>query len=196
MKVAILGAGPSYRLAPLGDPAWEVWGCNSLWRMGRRDDVFLASRWFELHPRAVNTDEEVEAVLRCPVPIYVLDPAEWPAAPHIRRFPLEAVLEIGDYYTCTFAYQIALAIYEDASSIGLYGVSLEHGSVRERVVERACVEWWLGYAEGRGVEVVLPADSGLARAPYRYGYDYDAEGKAVRDAMHALDDVMTERGPD
>ena len=79
------------------------------------------------------------------------------------------------YFTCTFAYQIALAIYEEFETIGLFGVNLPYGSPRERLIETPCTEYWLGVASGRGIEIQIPDDEYLLYHQYLYGYNYQKE---------------------
>jgi len=183
-KVAIVGAGPGREYAPYTDSAWECWSLNEI---AQRD----AQRHFELHPLEVQSARDLAALERITIPCYVLDdPALWKmpftiasnggtvsfaGVPHPVRYPLERLRAAGfrEYFTCTFAYQCALAILDGFEEIGLWGVSLHLGTPRERLLERACVDYWIGFAEGRGIKVV--EDSGCARRPYLYGYDYDAE---------------------
>lgn len=187
-KVAIIAADPSFIHAPFDDPDWEVWGCNSLWKFCQDSNgYFRADRWFEMHPLSVQTPAELEAIHACPVPIYLLgdDSME---APHGVPYPYQKVTGQFpyQYFTCTFAYQIALALYEGFTTIGLYGVELDRGTARERIVEKACVEFWMGIAIGMGVEVLLPDSSKLGVQARRYGYDYHDEGQAVNDTVDGI----------
>jgi len=184
MKVAIVGAGPGREYAPYTDSAWECWSLNEI---AQRD----AQRHFELHPLEVQSARDLAALERITIPCYVLDePAVWArpsyvatnggrvsfaGVPHPVRYPLERLREAGfrDYYTATFCYQIALAILDGFEEIGLWGVSLHLGTPRERLLERACVDYWIGFAEGRGITV--SEDSGCARRPFLYGYAYEDE---------------------
>ena len=169
MKVAIVGAGPGREYAPYTDSAWECWSLNEI---AQRD----AQRHFELHPLEVQSARDLAALERITIPCYVLDLDEWDGLiPHPVRYPLERLRAVGfrDYYTATFCYQIALAILDGFEEIGLWGVSLHLGTPRERLLERACVDYWIGFAEGRGIKVV--EDSGCARRPHLYGYQYEDE---------------------
>lgn len=183
-KVAIVGAGPGREYAPYTDSAWECWAINEIAQR-------VAHRHFELHPLEVQSARDLAALERITIPCYVLDdPALWkmpfPIAsnggtvsfagvPNPVRYPLERLRAAGfrQYFTCTFAYQIALAILDGFEEIGLWGVSLHLGTPRERLLERACVDYWIGFAEGHGITV--SEDSGCARRPYLYGYDYEDE---------------------
>lgn len=181
-KVAILGAASrGQERPPLDDDSWDVWGCNSLWSLAEdRHHRFRADAWFELHPFHAQTPMELAAMRACPVPLYVLatSPYAQSDTAHWLVYPLDDVrARFGprEYYTCTFAYQIALALLLGYTEIGLWGVELWGGSTRERRVELPCVAYWLGMAKGRGVTVTLPESSQLIAHPHLYGYDYDED---------------------
>lgn len=168
-KVAIIGAAPLRRMAPWDDDSWCFWAINEI-PQPRFD------RHFELHPMAVQSAGELAWLRACEAPCYTLE--HEPEIPGSVRFPLERVMEATggvEFFTCTFAYQIALAVAEGFETIGLFGVDLPWGNWRERVQENACVAYWIGYARGKGIEVVTPFRSSLASHPFRYGYDYHQE---------------------
>lgn len=181
--VAILGfVDPGLVGLPTADPGWEIWGLNSGWWYPRdAEDRLRADRWFELHEMSAQTPEEIEAIRACPLPIYLTDPPTRDI-PNGIRFPLEDLdARFGKNvpYACTFAYQIAFAITLGFSTIGLFGVELQLGTLRERTVERSSVAYWAGYARGLGVEVIAPPGSGVISHPHRYGFDYNPEKDAV-----------------
>ena len=188
-KMAIIGAGPDRTNAPWSDTTFCFQALNEI-----RQNHY--ARHWELHPRAVQSERDLAFLRRCPAPCYVLDPDEWDGLiPHPVRFPLDRIKAAGlrtEYLTCTFAAQIMLALADGFATIGLWGVELHLGSPRERFVERACVEYWLGVADGRGVEVVNR--SGLSRQPYVYGYDYHDELAWVERDLAALRRAMDGAG--
>jgi len=134
-KVAIVGAGPGREYAPYTDSAWECWSLNEI---AQRD----AQRHFELHPLEVQSARDLAALERITIPCYVLDdPALWKmpftiasnggtvsfaGVPHPVRYPLERLRAAGfrEYFTCTFAYQCALAIL-DGFDLGLAGALVD-----------------------------------------------------------------------
>lgn len=188
-KVALVAADPSHRAAPFNDPEWEIWSCNSMWRLCRdAHGDFRADRWFELHPLSVQTEQEMADIFACPVPIYMLEDRSATIAPNGLAYPLEAVLQQFPYryFTCTFAYQIALALSEGFETIGLFGVELDQGTARERTVEKACVEFWIGVALGMGRQVITPDASRLATQPHLYGYDYHREAEYAIDIADGI----------
>ncbi len=202
-KVAIVGAGHYRDEAPYDDPEWEVWAlnvCSSWDNQGR----LRADRWFEIHEAKAQSTDDMEWIRKCPVPLY-LPPAfaepfldgraatvvvdtpntegglAWRGSiPNAVRFPLERLeAAYGGYWACTFAYQMALALNEGFTDVGLYGVELAWGTARERTVEWACVSWWCGYLEAKGVTMHYPNRCSLGRHPFRYGIEYDEEIVAV-----------------
>lgn len=174
-KVAIVAGGPSKRDAPLTDPSWEIWGLNVVPVLDATG-ALRADRWWEMHPLEAQNAQDLAWLARCPLPVYM--PSLSPEVPNAVRYPLEAVPG-PRYYACSFAYQLALALHEGFRVVGLYGVDLPLGSFRERTVEWACVAWWIGFLEGRGVEVVIPDSSPLGKHPGLYGYQYTLEKDEV-----------------
>lgn len=182
-RVALIGAMPSRTLAPLDDPAWEIWSCNRVMPLDNRGRL-RADRWFELHPWEVQNPADIAWLHENPVPCYTLEP--WPWIANTIRFPRERLMGLRNYYTCTFAFQIAFALLGGVQEIGLWGVDLPLGSPREATVERACVEYWLGLAEGRGVTITLPEECTMLSRPYLYGYDYHEELENIKAELMAL----------
>ena len=181
--VALLGNGPSVSDAPLDDPRWSVWGLNYCLRgVFDAEGGFRPDRWFEIHP----LDERIvkrrrpsffnEWLAQLPIPLYQFDP-RWP---HSVAYPLAEVLESTKhrYFSCTYCYQVALAIHEGATKIGIFGADMVSG--REALYERPVLEFWLGLANGLGIDVVIGASTqGLYRHPGCYAYDCVYERQEV-----------------
>jgi hypothetical protein len=182
-KVLIYGGGLGKREAPLDDPGWSVWAINLIppldWRGQLRADL-----WFDLHQRGAQTEDDMRWISGCPFPI-VVPPDLMDATERAVEFPLTRIRSEfpNAPLACSFAYQIALALSEGFKEIGLFGVELAYGSPRERTVEWASVNWWLGLAEGRGVKIHRPLNSRLGRHPRLYGLEYDEE---IKDTRHYL----------
>lgn len=178
---------------PYWDANYEIWCCNAMWRKGfDQEGRFRADRWFELHPPEVQTTQELEWIRTCPIPLYV-----WPGwnsilAPTHVVYPLrwvcEEIFTWGNrpqaYFTNTFALQVALAIKEGFKLIYLADIWLEQG--RELCVERACLEFWLGVARGRGIEVYLSRNCPILQHPFMYGRDYVEEKAEVEARLRMI----------
>lgn len=166
-KVAILGYSKSMDDAPFSDKSWEIWSCNE-------GDVERFDRTFEMHPMSVQNERELKWLSECTQPVYVLE--KTPLVPSGVVYPLKDILKqwwADEYFCCSFAYEIALAIYENFQVIGLWGMNADQGSPRERTVESACIQHWMALAKGMGIEVVWPDHPKDVRL--KYGYDYGAE---------------------
>lgn len=183
-KVAIVGFGCSTRpTAPLDDPSFEIWGLNHANRlrfMLDSEQRLRADRWFDLHEAHAQSEHDMMWIDKCPVPIYL--PSLFTENPMALRYPIEDVeAEFGESYWCSsFAYMLALAAFEGIRDIHLCGVDLDVG--RERVVERANLEYWIGLLRGKGYRITLDADSMLLKHPARYGLEYTKE----KDDVHEL----------
>ena len=193
MRVAIVALGPSglqwVRLAEgLGD--WrhqfdEVWAVNGFanvlqcTRGFAMDDV----RVQEIRAKAGNKKIEqlLESYKRHPGPIYTS--RIHPDYPALVEYPLEAVVNacVRDYFNSTVAYPIALAIYERATSIAMFGADYSFPDKHVAEEGRACCEYWLGVADARGIRVGIASGSSMLDAckpKSLYGYDgFDASWK-------------------
>ena len=186
MKVAILGMATGWQDAPWGDPAWERWWLNDAHVMIPKGRTCTA--WWELHGDTPLTRDRrpanhFEVIKAMDIPVYYLHGD--PPTPNAIKLNIDELAAVGrDYFACTFAYQIAHAMKLGATEIALYGVALQTN--REIVVERPCVAYWLGLAEGRGITV----SSHLLHHPYRYALDDENERRwSMYAAMKARESI-------
>ena len=185
MKVAILGTAPGFERAFDGDYD-EYWGLNDLYTRLKRRHQRKITRWFELHgdtplTRSRRPPDHWDELAALHLPVYTF--FDLPDGILAQPFPIADDIAAGkDYFACTFAYQIGLALSEGVTALGMYGTPL-CGTPREALVERPCVEWWLGLATGRGVRVCVDHDQpiGLGRHPHRYAMDDQKERRASCD---------------
>jgi hypothetical protein len=63
------------------------------------------------------------------------------------------------YFTSSFAYEMALALYEGFERIEIYGFDMS--ATDEFAPQKACAEFWIGMALGMGVEIYLPPECQL-----------------------------------
>lgn len=173
MKIAIVGGAPSWTNAPFEDEDWQIWVLgNQLDRyQGKR-----VSRIFEIHD---NLEEHSQAY------------AHWLIAHHIPmvvsdKFPIrnsrlivfnydEALKLIGDNFSSSPAVMMAQAIMDGATHISIYGVDMALDS-HEYFMQRPCMEQWIGYAKGLGIEVFIDPSSPLGYSTYREGRDWPDKG--------------------
>lgn len=207
-KLAIVGFATSTRdMAPFDDPAYDIGGLNQLYRFIPRADV-----WMDIH---INWDEEnVEGtdhrgwIRECGIP--VLMTRHHADLPTSVSYPVDAVIQMGtDYLTSSVAFYVAWGIHQGYREIALFGIDLVVGTEYEN--QKACAEFWLGVAHGKGVDLRIPPQSALLRHTHRYGYQKEPSwgpcsleeiGRRVaslmkeRDALiaklHALDGAIHE----
>lgn len=171
-KLAIIGfAASSKDLAPYDDPSWEIVGLNQLYR-----HIPRADRWLEIHhnwhEHVVEGTDHHQWLAEAPIPIYMTERV--PTIPNSVRYPIERVMEGNlDYFTSTVAFGIALAIQEGFQEIGLWGIDLIVGD--EYFYQRACAEFWIGVAHGKGLKVTLPHTTALIKQSHRYGYEQEPD---------------------
>ena len=165
---------------------WEIWGINSCYR----NTGLCVSNWsrmFNLHrfahlerdvPRYVDWDAAFSR--RNPhVPMYVVD--SWGGLLRNERiFPRKALAKQPrcDYHASSFDWLVAFAIHLKAKVIHIHGAQFALDSPREEPISaRACLEYWCGYAVGRGIAVNVGADCEmflqyhLVASRTVYGYD-------------------------
>lgn len=166
MKVAVIGLSPStHDQAPWDDPEWEKWGLP--WDASYP----MIDRFFEMHDRGLLEQPEAKRSddywdrLRLLHPVYMQ--REWDDIPGAVEFPLEELKETVfknfpravwdeqvDWYNSSPAYMIALAIHEGAEAIGLWGIDVLDDS--EMNQESNCLDFLIGLAIGKGIEVIIP----------------------------------------
>lgn len=175
--VAICGFGDSYKQAPFSDETVEIWGLNELHKYLPR-----WSRWFELHDadtlgvtkRDLSEGEQkrhLEWLSRehGDKAIY-MQPSFVDRFPNAQAYPLDTMIEtFGRYFTSTIGYMMALAIIEEFTWIGLFGVDLV--SDVEYPHQRPNAEYLVGIARGLNRTVVIPTESAMCKGGHLYGYE-------------------------
>lgn len=167
LKVAIVGlSDSSRRLAPWGDPEWELWGLA--WDVER----YQFDRVFEMHDRA-----DLEKFYKTLPPYFdklamcgrVYMAEKFAEVPSSVAFPFDAVKAVcGDYWESSIGYALSLAITEGAEEIAVYGVDMK--ASEEYAYQRANCEYLLGLARGRGIKVTVPDVSPLLKFSGFDGY--------------------------
>lgn len=208
--VAILGLGPSVtqyleRTKRLGgrrafcDETWginavgDVFACDRIFHM---DDVRVQEARAKRRPES-NIARMVEWLKGHPGPIYTSVPSK--DYPGMVAFPLADVLTKfpNGYFNSTAAYAVAYAIYIGVQKISCFGMDFTYPDAHHAEKGRACVEFWLGVASERGIQLSVPQVSSLldALAPPAerfYGYDcvdlaFSRQGERVEVSMTPRD---------
>lgn len=154
MKVAVVGlASSTHDKAPWGDPTWQIWGLP--W-----DDAGWPhmARHFEMHDQRL-----LDSVHSQRKSGYAERLAECERLYTQENYPFEAVAgSIGQaYWNSSIAYIMALAIHEGAREIAIYGVDMD--GTDEFGYQKANMEYLIGIARGRGINVYVPPESALCK---------------------------------
>lgn len=151
MGIVIVGMSPHDQL-----PSGEKWGLP--WDEGKWVHY---DRLFEMHDLSLieNHPEArplgyVERLKDIQVPIYMQEAY----FPNVTRYPIE---DTNKYINSSIAYMVALAISEDVDKISLFGVDMS--ADEEYSYQRPNIEYLLGVAEGKGIEVFIPKRSPLLK---------------------------------
>ena len=154
----------------------EVWGLNALhgspWF--KTEDV---STWFEIHPKFSFTKEHKHnhwewLQQEHPFPIYMH--MVYDDVPSSKKYPLQEIQKelvnvergettIKSIFSSTFNYQLALALYKGYERIEIYGISMT--GEEDYAYQREAMAYWIGKADGMGVEVWLPESCSLLVQP-------------------------------
>lgn len=166
MRVAIVGGAKSTQgLAPF-DEDCEIW---VLGNQIQQYDGKRVSKIFELHDNLSEHDPRyAEYIAKMNIPMVVSD--QFPIkADHIEIFPYEqAERFLGDYFTSSGAFMVAYALLNGVTRLECYGWQMATND-HEYFKQRACFEAWLGFAKGRGVDVVLPEECPILKSRYNEG---------------------------
>lgn len=188
-KIAIVGTAPSsVTEAPYDDNSWEIWSLGANYVNIRR-----FTRWFELHTTHALTladalpPKRIEFLQKIGKDLVIGHKDEiWPNA---TLYPLDDIVKcFGNYFTSSIAWMLGLAIYEGADEIGLWGVDMVGDC--EYSYQRACCEYLLGIARGKGIMVTISPNSPLLRAERMYAFEYTNFAgevqKRISEARHSL----------
>jgi len=171
-KIAVCGfASSSSREAPFDDPEYIILGLNQLYRHIPRADA-----WIEIHrewnEHVIEGTDHEGWLQSFPGPIYMSE--RIPNIPNSVRYPIERAIDMfSDYFTSTIAFGIAVGIMEGFEEIAIYGVDLIVGE--EYFHQKACVEYMIGFANAKGINVRLPHKTALCKQMYRYGYEKEPD---------------------
>jgi len=143
----------------------------------------MPDTYFDLHPFEMRHEPRWkgfrEKLAKNAVPIWMCE--KYPQVPASVKYPKERILaefqpKGRNVFTNQAAWMIALLLTQGVTKIGLFGIN--YGIEDEREKQRDSLVYWLGRAEDRGVEIVLPPESTILREPMElYGYEsHDENG--------------------
>lgn len=185
-KVALIGGANTVRFAPWHDPTWEIWAHASARKFCEREPDLL----FDLHPKALWGDPKKKfwdssyATWLKQNHIPIMMQHHYKEVPASIKYPFAQIIhQFRPYFTNHVAWMTALALTEGVSHIGIYGCHYDSDS--EYGPQRGCAEYWIGYAEGQGVQVVIPPTCDLVNNPSLL-YGYESHPNGVRDPSYSV----------
>lgn len=169
--LVILGAGPTMQqgLAIARAKKCEAWGCNYM----TNPEITML---FQVHGDSFVKARFLPFYLENPPKVPLVMQHEWRELPTSVAFPMREHIEfIGfdhilregqrsgrPYHACTMSYMLALAIQMQCyNPIHIYGVDFYSELRHESTYERPSVEFYMGFARGRGLTLDLPENSRL-----------------------------------
>ena len=218
-SVAIIAMGESKgayltHAAAVGDRRLmvdETWTINAMAsviqadRIFHMDDLRIQEARADYKPNGPSQTVMVRGMLdafkRATAPIYTS--RAHPDYPNTRDFPLEWVAnKTGQiYFNGTVPYAVAFAIALGVKRLYIFGCDYSYAdNPHKREKGRACLEFWIGLATGKGMQVFVPTESQLIDAcdtgPNARIYGYDTEWIEVEQAGGNYTIKRTERKPE
>jgi len=182
--VAIVAMGLSHRDYVLGAVvqgnrhaiADEVWAINHMAGVIQCDRVIAMDDLEYVNEHGYEGSKAyVETLKQTKVPVYTTRVIP-DLCPTSVEYPLEDVINaIGfAYLNNSVAYAVALAILEKVSAISLWGCDFTYENAHASETGRGCVEFLIGVAVSRGIQINVAASSSLldSNQPIRTFYGY------------------------
>lgn len=204
-KVAIVGFAGSWNQTPfhLPETEMEIWGINELYKLAKQHPDARFDRWFEIHDPyspSKKVEEHHNFLKGCTIPLYMQ--RHYDEFPSSIPYPRQEVKELfnknflfekdvkGDKdpnkaiynngspfteYSNQISWMIALAIKEGFKEIHVYGVDMATKS--EYQFQRSSVNFFIGYAAGMGIKVLIPKGSPICKFGKDYGFETDNQNR-------------------
>jgi hypothetical protein len=188
-KVCIMGFAPHWTQTPFDNPDYEIWTLNEAYKLFTTIPNGRADRWFEIHSPdspSKNTPEHTKFLTECKVPIYMQE--HYDDIPSSVAYPRK---EIKEYFNQQFivdeggssftefsnsiSWMVALAIYEGFETIMITGVDM--AQTDEYAWQRSSCSFFIGYAAGKGIKIIIPQTSELCKFPQDYGFETDNQAR-------------------
>jgi len=191
-KIGILGTCPSRGMAPVNDMSWEFWTIGPGGKNSHRWE-----RLFEIHGNGTWPDgfrtylEELKAV-NPPQIIYTEEAMpDWPANV---VYPKQALFaKYGKtWFRSQISYALAMALEENVTDLGVWGVDLESGEEYKAQFEGA--RFFIDLARLAGINVYLPKGCGLLREPNPYPEGWETHLAGLLDSkIQYLGSIVAEK---
>jgi len=143
------------------------------------------SAYFELHtPRYLRHEwgrdrSHFRELSHLRVPVFVQKSEAWPDLWKPVTFPrvqIKRAFPRGDYHASSIDWMLCYGVFRGYRHIEVFGVGFEPTDGGEPLSARSAFEYWVGFAEGKGVQVTVHEPCGAfwiynytkERTPYHY----------------------------
>lgn len=197
-RIAICGSAPSsIKLAPVGQPEWEIWGCSPGCAQHLGYDAAKVHTWFEVHDfdlsRADIDADYIKFMAAIKGPVYTIEPVA--ALPNSIAYPFDEMRAkfvtstVGhSFFASTVSYMLAMAIDAAPDEIGFWGIDMAASS--EYFAQKPGCHYFIQIAESRGIKVSAAPQSDLLQPIPPYGF---GEVTAISMKLRARYDEMKGR---
>ena len=159
-KLAIVGAGMTWKHAPFDDPDYEIWTTGNVAKLLPRVSAIL-----DVHTGSRATAEELNRH-HCLVWLQQPDPS----VKYSESFPIDALVKkYGKIFNNSMTMLLGYAYQCGYDHIELYGVDLADPDGYEKY--RANFLYLLGYGRGEGRNIIISDGSLLMRGDLTYCYE-------------------------
>ena len=127
----------------------EIWAMNQTYKVAKRiDKLFITDPRLNFKSEPNHNFDELNSL---DIPIISLH--HFSEIKNFVHYPYDEIVEEfkTDFFTDTVCYMLAYAIHEGYEKIHMYGIDM--ATQMEYMIERGGVEFWVGMAMGRGIEV-------------------------------------------
>src|SRR6185369_16443753 len=187
--VSIIGLGPSMHeyIRITRSLGGRHKYCDETWVINAFGDILDHDRVFHMDDvriQQIRADAAPESNIAAMLdwlkthPGPVITSRAHPDYPGLVEFPFEDVVNVfpKGYFNSTAAYAVAYAVYMGVAKISLWGMDFTYPDAYDAEKGRACVEYWLGQAVARGIDLAVPKTTSLLDACHNqaqrfYGYD-------------------------
>jgi len=179
MRVNIMGSAPGWEDTPVNDGF--IWGVNNTHAL-RDVDAIIDIHVSRLNPVEEKDKAHLELLRDKDILTYMH--SEMEGMPNVKRYPIEDIKKEfnTDYFGSGIDYMIALAIYQGATEIHLYGIAMMKAG--EYYHQKPSVEFWLGYAMGRGIKIEVHGQhTEILRTHNGLMYGYQTQQQWVKKYM-------------
>jgi hypothetical protein len=191
-RVALIAAGPSKSewvdlmcsTTVEGPMVDEVWGINGVGRVLKVDVSFVMDDYRAMASHFPTKKEQYEST-----PHPIITSQVWRNLPNNHAYPLGDILAMPgarDYFNHTVPYAVAYGLALGVKEMLIFGADYTgYGNDQRNSFDTgkaasymACTAWWTGFAQGRGMDVVICPKSPLLDAhisPLNRFYGYLAK---------------------